>query len=392
MLSINFERIFIFLAKLLLCIKLKKDVVVLADAIFDPKMELVDNFPLFEYLLNKTSYKPFYILHEKHYRYEEVCKKYPGRIIPFNGSYKRLMVQLLPLFPHLRFWLDGYFLLIGPLKLLVKVFKTSGDVISVNTQHGVTHFKIGIWEKGKKTLGPDVYNAVVVSTKEEYNFFVDLGFDKASILPVGLTRWSEKWPKPIKKILFFFTWRESFRGKTPEEIRRTDYYKSILNLMQSSELQKLLKKYDYQAVLALHHVLYELKLDKPFNQVGHIKLINFSELSTIKQKCELLITDYSSMCFDFAFQGRDVLFLQLDSIYQGRDGEAYRNVQRDLQGKNYFCQNNQCLIQSLENYFQNKVENNVFKVDFLAESPQSILPTFVKILDQLCCNRKQTNL
>ena len=106
-------------------------------------------------------------------------------------------------------------------------------------------------------------------------------------------------------VLFATTFREGIPGEAP-------YY----------ELRALLRKLwtknrKIQVLLRLHpHVSYELKGRSEFIMFGNCTDVSRVEnLNNIMKKADLLVTDYSSVCYDFAILERPILFYAPDLDY-----------------------------------------------------------------------------
>lgn len=305
----------------------RRKVIVLADAIFDRRLELIDNFSLFRFLVeNQSVLIPIYVINSRHPMARELKKKYKHKIISFDDENRLVFyLKISLLLPFIRYWVDGYFLLTGPLKSLRPMLTDSSRIDSINSQHGVNFFKIGKWERLPKTIGPDVYNCVLVSTEGEKKFFnAQLGFSPENIIQAGLSRWdSAKAEKNNNTIFVYFTWREYMRKLSAEELKNTAYYRNILALCSDKEFLTTLKKNNLKLKLALHHVLYEKGIHTAFDTE---MIIDDSLISNTKKEAILLITDYSSMAFDFWFHNKGVLFLDIDSTdhakFTARDKEA----------------------------------------------------------------------
>ena len=142
-----------FFIKVACNLPLQRKGIVFADAIFDEKMEIIDNYLLFQEALKDKELSPIYILNSRHARKSELLQKHGDRIFLYEKNDNLFLFRLALLLVRTRFWVDGYFLLIGPLKNIGQIINYSPRVDSINSQHGVNFFKIGAWEKSKKHWG-----------------------------------------------------------------------------------------------------------------------------------------------------------------------------------------------------------------------------------------------
>ena len=103
--------------------------------------------------------------------------------------------------------------------------------------------------------------------------------------------------------------------KHPEvDIYETDYYKKYQSLINNRELHQLLEESDLQLVFYLHHNMqkYAFAFSTP---CSHIKIVQEGEqwdIQELLKSSAILITDYSSVHFDFAYMGKPVIYYQFD--------------------------------------------------------------------------------
>ena len=86
-----------------------------------------------------------------------------------------------------------------------------------------------------------------------------------------------------------------------------------MGLLNSSRFSQILEKYDLQVNFYLHAKFQEYS--ENFNAVSkRIHLISFGEVAVneMLMRCRMLITDYSSVCWDILYQDKPTLFYQFD--------------------------------------------------------------------------------
>ena len=134
-------------------------------------------------------------------------------------------------------------------------------------------------------------------------------------------------------ILILPTWRRNIRGAVvpitfesvyDEFFKKTDYFKFYNNLINDKKLLESMKKYNYTGIFSLHPCFSEQWID--FTQNDYIKIISKFDYQKMFAKASLLITDYSSIFFDFAYLKKPVIFTQFDY-------EEFRTIQYE---KGYF--------------------------------------------------------
>ncbi len=141
-----------------------------------------------------------------------------------------------------------------------------------------------------------------------------------------------------KQILIMPTWRKwiDYRLLATKEQKKTnlkkffasDYYKCLNGLVNNKEFVEFLEKNDMNAVFYFHEYAQEYsKFIKPATsriKVGKTEDYTIQEL--LKQSA-LLITDYSSVVYDFSYMYKPVLYYQFDKEdfekYQYAPGESF---------------------------------------------------------------------
>jgi len=176
------------------------------------------------------------------------------------------------------------------------------------------------------------YSIIITASKYEYQSFLsnDLGYTTKNIKLTGFSRFDNYQNNKITQnleniILLMPTWRINIVGTvkpvTYESIHsnnfiNTEYFKFYNNLINSPRLLETMKNYNYKGIFALHPTFSEQWCD--FNNNSLFTIMNNFDYQKLLIKSSLLITDYSSIFFDFAFMEKPVIYTQFDY-------EQYRN-------------------------------------------------------------------
>jgi CDP-glycerol glycerophosphotransferase (TagB/SpsB family) len=111
-------------------------------------------------------------------------------------------------------------------------------------------------------------------------------------------------------ILFFFTWREGMQNMTNKELMASTYMKIIIETIKSPKIIDLLNQFDKKLYVKFHHMLPAVQLGFLNERVVLVdKTVNFTQ---IIKDCSALITDYSSVCWDYIYNNRPVIFYPFD--------------------------------------------------------------------------------
>ena len=114
-----------------------------------------------------------------------------------------------------------------------------------------------------------------------------------------------------KQILWFLTWRE-YLGKN---LNSKLLIRKIKSVLKNKELQEYLKKNGLTLKICLHQFFNnEIANVIKENNIENVVIAKQSETDIMKEIVEskLLITDYSSLCFDFTILNKPVILFQPD--------------------------------------------------------------------------------
>ena len=218
---------------------------------------------------------------------------------------------------------------------------------------------------------------LVTSTKKEYNSILssNYGYNKDNLLLTGLPRFDnlENFNKnkinnqSIKKIILVIpTWRlyikenknsliyESLHSETFIYTKFFNFYNSLIN---DQKLLKVMKKYNYTGVFCLHQYFSAQWIDFTKNQQFTIKNIcNYQELLF---EGSLLITDYSSIFFDFGYLKKPIIYTHFDYEEYRKNSfpEGYFSYKIDGFGPIYY--NVKSTVDSIIRYIKNSCLLNI---------------------------------
>lgn len=227
---------------------------------------------------------------------------------------------------------------------------------TVFLQHGVSHKDISRLYNAKRF--PLVY--FIAATKKEYQSLLgeNYGYGKDVVKLTGFPRWDLLENNPKRIITFSFTWRAYVRshGKLVSNIEDTEYYKILQSIFTDSKIFDLADCYGYEVHVRLHpesQKFVDVLLKNHDNRL--LILNNKTPYSQIFSESALLVTDYSSIMFDFAYLGKPVICYQEDfeSFFSGAHvvDQGYFDFERDGFGE--VVKNKVDLMTVLEKYMKN---------------------------------------
>ena len=304
-------------------IPFKRNVVLLMDNIFEANANIQDNFTFFKYLYDQKKWKlvPYYILNSQSPYRQELARKYGKHVIFWNSGTTptwRLKLCFLFLVPRLRYVCDSFQAITAIPFGFHNIVKNTSHMTSIFMQHGVTFFKPDFIMPN--VYGKNIFDKVLVSNDMEKQLFIKRGnFKTQDIIKNGLMRWdgihNSALEQSEKFILIFFTTRRYL--SQIQNLKDSQYVRNICDILDC------IKKnvHNIKIKIALHHSVADLL--SPVLQKMNIDLVGEDDIFKIKQIASLLITDYSSMCFEFFFQEKPVLFYSLNDA---EDCQKYGHV------------------------------------------------------------------
>lgn len=299
------------LAQRFLC----RDGYLLFDNLDGKSCESIDCFTLYEYLHRKGKRVKYLTTNASLARKHDGGRDGSIVYLKHDPMSIRGAVSLLPLGLRYRFVVTSH----GRINFLwARVWRNSKYCVYIHSQHGVIFFKSRCF---KTSITPADFDAVVVSNQLEQQLAVQSGWQKSHVFNTGLFRF-DRLPteaagrsenRLLINILIMFTWRSGF-DSTEEASRPIEdslYYKRLLSLLTHPQLQGLIRSGKIRILFAAHHYFIDHgkgKIQIPEN----IDIVNTRDLSHYIRKANLLVTDYSSVCFDFLYQHKPVVFYKLD--------------------------------------------------------------------------------
>lgn len=270
----------------------------------------------FRYL---SSIKPkdiddYFVIAEDCADYDEMSKC--GKVIPF-GSEKLKMYTLLA-DKIISSQAEDYIL--NPFDKLYDYVRDLLHYKFVFLQHGITKDDLSGWlNRYNKNI-----SLFVTAAKAEYDSIVNGAYyySDGQVQLTGFPRFDRliAKKKPNKEIVFMPTWRKNLASgvdaKTGKRMYMkgftdSDYYKFYQKLISDERIIEALKKKGYKGKFVIHPSNKENARDFVGNDVISIcyEGINYREEFV---KNALLITDYSSVAFDFAYLRKPVIYTQSD--------------------------------------------------------------------------------
>ena len=272
---------------------------------------------LFKYIAKKEKKARVYFVIDKDSEDYQKMKKY-GKVIKYNSVKYKL-----------------YFLLASKIissqanNWVINAFEDKREYLKdlykfkfVFLQHGITKDNISKWiNKFRKniklfvTAATDEYKSIIENEK-------DYIYTEKEVKLLGFPRFDNLTNNSQKTIVFMPTWRKKITEKMKiknnssereyyPRFKETDYFVFYNNLINDERIINVLKEKGYKGKFFIHPTFEHQSED--FKDNEYIKVYSkIADYSKEFAENDLLITDYSSVVFDFAYLKKPVVYTQFD--------------------------------------------------------------------------------
>lgn len=211
-------------------------------------------------------------------------------------------------------------------KWINRFFNIYKGKIVVNIKHGIVKSApTGLMER--MIYENTQYDFIACGAKPEWEFLISAYHYPESVAKyTGLCRFDQLCEFRTKRqILIMPTWR---RYLNEHNLKDSFYVKAYVDLLCDVRLSELLEKYDVNLMFYPHHVFQSyLDLFYQGNLTQRIKVADQKcfDVQQLLKESAVMITDYSSVLFDFVYMKKPVLFYQFDreEYYKSHLAEGY---------------------------------------------------------------------
>jgi len=226
-------------------------------------------------------------------------------------------------------------------------------------QHGITKDDIS---RAYSKFNQNISLFITASKRERESIIGNFSY---GLLPfnvalTGFARFDNLVNDPQKIIYIIPTWRKKiadlYKDNKIEELKQTDYYKANVQLINDINLIDLANNYGYTIKYVPHPLMKKLFAS---SEMSGIEIDCNTPYSEIFKNGSVLITDYSSVAFDFAYLKKPIIYYQYDQTqiftehtykpgYFDYSKDGFGPVVTELQN----------LYEQLENVLKNNCKNN----------------------------------
>ncbi len=286
---------------------------------------------LFHYLQKqpKVPARVYFVVSNKSESYKELKRQYPHSVVGYN-TFKHKLLHLNAS-KIISAQADNY---------VTNLFGNGKDFIGdlyrfkfIFLQHGITKDDLSPW----LNVNANTINMFVTASKLEYSSFIDpqyhYNFPPKWIRLTGFARYDQLLNQDVeleKSIAIMPTWRKGLvsmlDNKTGKRVydpsfQNTKYFKFYNGLINDDRLLKTIKKHGYKLRFIPHVNMTQQVQDFQSNPLVEIVTTNINYPMEFK-KNSLIVTDYSSVFFDFCYLEKPVVYTQFDAD-TFFEGQAY---------------------------------------------------------------------
>ena len=211
-------------------------------------------------------------------------------------------------------------------------------------QHGIILHDLSSW------IRKYIYNLSLFVTSAEPEWYslvnTNYNFESERIQLLGLPRYDNLVNNDKKQILFSPTWRRDLDD--PQLLVNSVYFNDINSFLNNERLIKLAHKHGYSLVFRSHPDLWRY-IDL-FDIPNEFRVSNES-YSTLFSESSVMITDYSSIAFDFAYLQKPIIYYQTQDFEDFHYEKGYFDY--DTMGFGEVIKTEEELINKIEFYMEN---------------------------------------
>ena len=210
------------------------------------------------------------------------------------------------------------------------------------TKHHFTGKNVALKHGIFKNVHPNYFknnahlDLICCGAKPEYEFISEkFGYNNSEPKYTGLARFDSLFNvKTSNTVLIMPTWRRWLdHVKTIEEFENTDFYKKWASLIKNIDFNNAFYKNELLIRFYVHPKLnkYIQAFEKINKNILFLNSMNGDDIQEQIKEAKVLITDYSSVFFDFAYMKKPAIYYQFDEerYYEKHYEKGYFDYRND---------------------------------------------------------------
>ncbi len=199
-------------------------------------------------------------------------------------------------------------------------------------QHGVMGTKNMVANYGKRAAGFDTDLFLVSSDFEKDMIVNDFGYNPKDVFVTGLSRFDTLLADDIPKkdqLLIIPTWRDWIANE--EDFLESEYYERYRELVYHPGIHAFANENGLKVVFCLHP---NMQAFTKYFSDAPVTIINQGEVDVqrLLKESTMMITDYSSVGFDFSFLNKPIIYYQFDRERFIGKRPSHLDLDNDLPG------------------------------------------------------------
>lgn len=313
-----------------------------------------NGYHLFAYLSReRPDVDAYYVIERSSEQFEQMSQI--GRVVAHSSWRHRLLMY------HAAVLVNAYSLThMLPRQwskaLYVRHFAWRVGAYRIYLKHGI-HMNPKVLKR--QQTGFDLF--LTASSRETEAARETSGYDR-QIVPTGLPRYDALVPTPPSRtILFMPTWRmylvpRLFSDETTTKVpfEGSTYQRFMQEFLGSPRLRRLLEEHDYRLEFMPHYNMHAHLAQMPLSGERMTVLDGSApDIQDVMRRCDLFLTDHSSVHFDIAYLGTPLIYTHFDDedYFGGHAHTSWFSHERD--GFGPVTRDVESTIDAIEHYVRN---------------------------------------
>lgn len=310
---------------------------------------------MFRYIMNRqdTDIEIYYVINQDAADYQKLKQEFGKRILTQNS----LKLKLLALYSETILATHATVInYLGYSKASQDYIKGLFDAVVVCIQHGLTIQKIAQYQN---RIFDDTRLYTLASKYELENVQKPIyGFFGNELKLTGLARYDGLKNSDKKQILITPTWRRNVVNQSIAFIKKThnstfknsEYFRIYNSLINDERLIACARKTGYRLIYLLHPAMSSQAEDFDRNEdVEIVQATGDMSYEQILTESSLMVTDYSGVQFDFAYQRKPIVYYHPQTLPPHYEAGG---IDYETMGFGPICKNHEQIIEAICRYME----------------------------------------